>query len=89
MSFQSEEQETPVVEKFHFLKRKEVNIDIEGLIGYVQTPDRGNKDVEPAKAIGVHVRGYFQYTAPTTPPHLALTNFHSLTDYFMHLIRLQ
>ena len=47
--------------------------------------DGGNKAHDPAKAIGAHVRGYFQYTTPTTPPYLALTNFQSLTNYFMHL----
>ena len=62
-----------------------MKFDIKVLIGYLQTLDGGikNLDVEPAKAIGAHVRGYFQYIAPTMPPHLVLINFHSLM--VMHL----
>ena len=84
--FQSEElSETPIVEKYHFLRKEEVNFNIDGLIGYLQTLDGSNKDYEPAKAIGAHVRGYFQYTPPTRPPHAALLDFHALTNYFSHL----
>jgi len=73
------------LEKYHFLKKKEVNFDIDGLIAYLQTLDGGNKAYELAKAIATHVQGYFQYTTPTQPPYAALLNFHSLTNYFTHL----
>ena len=52
---------------------------------YLQTLDGGNKDHEPAKAIGAHVRGYFQFTKPTKPPHMALLNFDTLLKYFTHI----
>jgi len=73
------------LEKYHFLKKKEVNFDIDSLIAYLQTLDGGNKAYEPAEAIAAHVQGYFQYTTPTQPPYAALLNFHSLTNYFTHL----
>ena len=37
------------------------------------------------KAIAAHVRGYFQFTPSTNPPHMVLINFHALTEYFKHL----
>lgn len=84
--FQSEEStDTPIAEKYHFLNKEEVNFNIDGLVSYLQTLDGSNKDYEPAKAIGAHVRGFFQYTPPTRPSHAALLDFHALTDYFSFL----
>ena len=55
------------------------------MISHLQTLDGTNKAYEAARAIGAHVRGYFQYVQPTRPPHAALLDFHSLTTYFTHL----
>lgn len=77
--------ETPIVERYRFLKKEQVAFDTEGFINYLQTLDGGNKDYEPAKAIAAHVKGYFRFTPATKPPHMALLNFHSLQEYFTHM----
>ena len=51
--------EIPIVDKYHYLQKTEVNFDIDGLISHLQTLDGTNKAYEAARAIGAHVRGYF------------------------------
>ena len=85
-SFQLDElSETPIAERFRFLKKTEVNFDIAGFTNYLQTMEGGNKDVGPAKAIAAHVRGYFRHTPDRSPPHQALLEYQSLQQYFTHL----
>ena len=67
------------------MKKEPVDFDIMGFASYLQTLDGGNKETEPAKAIAAHVKGYFQYSTPTKPPHMALLDFHKLQNYFTHL----
>ena len=45
--FQSEESiETPIVEKYHFLEKEEMNFNINGLISYLQTLDGSNEETK-------------------------------------------
>ena len=83
---QSEELiESPILSKYHFMKKEPVDFDIMGFASYLQTLDGGNKETKPAKAIAAHVKGYFQYSTPTKPPHMALLDFHKLQNYFTQL----
>ena len=77
--------ETPICEKYGFLKRTDVVFDIEDFTKYLQTMEGGNKDLLPAQAVAAHVKGFFRFTPETTPPHKALITYQSLQQYFTHL----